>query len=89
MFKKQISQGKRRVVSIREHDINLLFPDDLRKLSGKFSMEITNRKNFHFHGLQRVIVLGKAIASFIVSKPQIHEITRSTPMPKPPWGTLP
>ncbi len=38
---------------------------------------------FSFYGFTRVIVLGNAMASLIVSNPHIHMTTRATPMPKP------
>ena len=48
-----------------------------------------NLKEFCFYGLYRSIVLGNGIASLIVSKPQIHEMILSTPIPNPPCGTVP
>ena len=41
------------------------------------------------HGYILYSIRGYGIASRRCSRPQIQVTTRSMPMPKPPWGTLP
>ena len=67
--------------SLIEKPVNLFYSLSIVFIT--FKIKNKKRDYYLFYGFTRVIVLGNAMASLIVSNPHNHITTRATPIPKP------